>query len=491
MIAHIYVRVSTGAQVTKYSIPTQLETCRAKAAELGVGTIVEHIDDGYGGDDFERPGLTALREALSDGMVDYVICHDPDRLARSLVQQLIVTDEIEKAGAELVFVLVNFEKTAEGQLFYQMRGAISAYEKAKIKERTVRGKRGKAKAGKIVFNTHPTGYDFDKEKSMYYPNADAELVRSLFDMVISGMATSAVARTLNQNHIASPKGCRWHPEVIRRIIRNPLYSGQAIQFRQKATIEKRKKIVTIRDKSEWIVVSCPAIVTKEQQDAALAALANQRKFSAPNLKFVALLRGLLYCRKCGSKMIIVTCGRNHDKKYYRCSSTNRNREFALNIECDNISVRTDILDDYVWNILEGMMQDPQKIRELIREESDDSFLKIYENLKKQYDSLTSDRDFVMKMFRQKLITETEVEKQLGDIKKQSLTIEKQLGELNIYKKKSNTVEEKVQSFIEIISNTENKRDACTKVLDKIYYERLDQQMGRVSNPDISVELFLK
>lgn len=490
MIAHIYARVSTGAQATKYSLPTQLEACRKKATELGIAQLIEHVDDGYSGDDFERPAMTGLREALKTSSADYVICYDPDRFSRSLVQQLIITDEIEKAGAELIFVLVNFEKTPEGQLFYQMRGAISAYEKAKIKERTVRGKRGKAKSGKIVFNTRPTGYDYDKDKSMYYPNDDAQMVRNLFNMAISGMATSAIARTFNHNAVPAPKGGKWHAETVRRIIHNPLYYGQAIQFRQKSTLVKRKKIVTIRDKSEWITVSCPAIVTKEEHDLALAALANQQKFSPRNEKVIALLRGILYCNKCESKMMIITCGRNADKRYYQCSSTKKNREFATKIECGNIAVKVDFLDDHLWSILLDLTNHPGKIKELLTTENSDSYVKTYDNLAKQYTSFVAERDSVMKWFRQKLISASEAEKQLSDIKKQIDFIEKQMNELKIYKIKSANVDDKIQVFIDTIASANNKRESCMKVLDKVYYERFDEQMGRISNPDVSLKLFL-
>lgn len=76
-----------------------------------------------------------------------IVIYDPDRLARNLAHQLIITEEIEKSGAKLLFVSVTFEASHEGNLFYSMRGAISAYEKEKIKERTTRGKKGKARTG--------------------------------------------------------------------------------------------------------------------------------------------------------------------------------------------------------------------------------------------------------------------------------------------------------------------------------------------------------
>ena len=138
-----------------------------------------------------------MRSALQARYVDAVICYDPDRLARNLNHQLIITQEIDKSGAKLLFISGDYEKTPDGRLFYALRGAISEFEREKIKERTVRGKRGKANSGKIVMNTNPIGYDWDADNSMYIPNEDATLVRRLFLMPIDGMSISKMAKQLN------------------------------------------------------------------------------------------------------------------------------------------------------------------------------------------------------------------------------------------------------------------------------------------------------
>ena len=179
MNAAIYARVSTDWQAEHgYSIETQLESCRAKAKEIGATVIKEYIDDGYSGGFLERPGLDALRDAVSDGLYDVVIFHDPDRMARKLIHQLIITEELEKAGAAPVFVLERFYSSPEGQMNYQMKGVFAEYERAKIRERTMRGKRAKLRAGKAICDSHIYGYDFDRASSSYVVNpAEAAVVR--------------------------------------------------------------------------------------------------------------------------------------------------------------------------------------------------------------------------------------------------------------------------------------------------------------------------
>lgn len=135
----IYTRVSTEEQAKSgYSLSEQIRACRAKVRNAS--EVFEYIDEGVSGKFLDRPALTKLRNDVRDGLIDRVICLDPDRLSRKLMNQLIISEELEKK-AKLVFVNGEYARTPEGMLFYQMRGAIAEFEKAKINERMSRGRR--------------------------------------------------------------------------------------------------------------------------------------------------------------------------------------------------------------------------------------------------------------------------------------------------------------------------------------------------------------
>jgi site-specific DNA recombinase len=80
-------------------------------------------------------------------MMVFIICLDSDRCSRKLMNQLIIMDEFDKRGVELIFVNGEYSKTPEGNLFYSMRGAIAEFEKSKINERMSRGRKEKARQG--------------------------------------------------------------------------------------------------------------------------------------------------------------------------------------------------------------------------------------------------------------------------------------------------------------------------------------------------------
>lgn len=141
MVSIVYTRVSTEEQAREgYSLASQLEACRTKATALGATEIVECVDEGASGEILTRPQLTRAREIMRQGGINAFVCLDPDRLARKLAHQLLITEEIERCGVRLEYVNFDRANNPEGNLLYAIRGAIAEYEKEKIKERTVRAK---------------------------------------------------------------------------------------------------------------------------------------------------------------------------------------------------------------------------------------------------------------------------------------------------------------------------------------------------------------
>ena len=141
----IYARVSTAAQAEKgYSLETQVEACKQKALSMGATSIKEYVDDGYSGAYLERPKLDELRDAVSAKLYDYIIIYDIDRLSRDTMHLLLLTEELEK-NSQIIYINSEYNRTPEGQLFFEIRGSFAKYERIKIQDRFSRGRRGKLK----------------------------------------------------------------------------------------------------------------------------------------------------------------------------------------------------------------------------------------------------------------------------------------------------------------------------------------------------------
>jgi DNA invertase Pin-like site-specific DNA recombinase len=205
LLAAIYARVSTEDQGKGYSISTQIEACRALARREGY-TVPESyvLTDDLSGTTMERPGLRQLRELIQAHVITAIIVHDPDRLSRNLGHQLLLAEELEQAGVTLLIVSHPLEHGPEGWLFFQMRGALAEYERAKILERTARGRLGRAKAGHTWGGQVPLGYRAIREPHKARWEVDDEeavVVRQIYALYLSGKSAREIARLLTDERI--------------------------------------------------------------------------------------------------------------------------------------------------------------------------------------------------------------------------------------------------------------------------------------------------
>ena len=270
----IYARVSTEEQAKHgFGIPAQIRACQEKVGEL---PALVFADEGVSGETLQRPALEELRQRIRGGEIRSVYCLDPDRLSRKLLHQLLLTEEWEHRGVSLHFVNGDYSKTPEGNLFYALRGAISEFEKAKITERMCRGRREKARQGRILRDFQIYGYDFDKASEQLVINpAEGAVVRDIFSWFLEpppGMeGISAIARALTVQGVPTKRGARlWHRQVVRQILSNRTYIGEFYQNRWDTT----QRPIRPRPKEEWIYIPCPAIIEREVFDQVQQALAS-------------------------------------------------------------------------------------------------------------------------------------------------------------------------------------------------------------------------
>ncbi len=150
--AALYARVSSEKQAQANTIASQIDALKSRIITDGLRLLDEHqfIDNGYSGSNIVRPGLEKLRDQVAAGIIDKIYIHSPDRLSRTYAYQMILIEEFEKCGADVIFL--NFQKSnenPESQLLLQMQGMIAEYERSKIMERHRRGKIHAAKRGSI------------------------------------------------------------------------------------------------------------------------------------------------------------------------------------------------------------------------------------------------------------------------------------------------------------------------------------------------------
>jgi site-specific DNA recombinase len=381
--AAIYARVSTEDQGKGFSIPTQIEACQKLADREGYSVSEGYVlvDEGISGTTMDRPGLKQLRDFVKARVISAIFVYDPDRLSRNLGHQLVLAEEMDKAGVNLRIISHPLEQGPEGWLFFQMRGALAEYERAKILERTKRGMLGRAKAGHPNGGQVPLGYRYVAAAHGGCWEIDleeAQIVQRIFFMCLSGMAVRTIACQLTVERVKTrldrrPKsgGVKSHQEgvwvwgSVHQILRNEAYAGKAYFGRRQRLSNGRRQL---RSSEEWICIPVPAIVDQQTFDTAQAQLRKNQVTARRNRKHEYLLAGGFFrCAQCGRMMTGRVTPKG--KRRYRCTS----RVNVLDIQkrCRG-SILADDVESRVWNAVETLLKNPGLIAAEVRRQHEQS-----------------------------------------------------------------------------------------------------------------------
>ncbi len=231
--AVLYCRVSGEEQQKKgYSLADQREALRVWCSEHGYEILDEIEDGGYSGAYLERPGLDKIREMVAAGRVGVVVVLFRDRIARGVYAQLLA-EEFREHGARLIALNSRGDDSPDGELSDNILDVIAAWERKKIAERMNRGKRRKAREGKVVAGPRPNyGFRFNENRDGYLVDeAKMALVRRIFRMVgAEGMTLNATRCTLEKEGILTPSGRRnWSRQYLRDCIYDDTYLSHTFE----------------------------------------------------------------------------------------------------------------------------------------------------------------------------------------------------------------------------------------------------------------------
>ncbi|MCP4399433.1 MAG: recombinase family protein [bacterium] len=390
--AALYARVSSDQQAKNKNVESQIELLKERIDKDGLSYAegMAFIDAGVSGATLIRPELEKLRDSVSFGSIDRIYILSPDRLSRKYAHQVLLLEEFSGAGAEVIFLNHAIGTTPEEELLLQMQGMISEYERAKIMERNRRGKLHRAKSGSVnVLSNAPYGYRYIRkqhggEPAQYIINlAEAGAVRQIFQWIgIDRMSIGEVCRRLSEAGIKTKTGKdSWDRSVVWGMLQNPVYMGRAAFSKTKTTtlkprvrpqrhsaeIPKKQHSVERTERKEWIEIPVPALVSEELFLAVQHQLSENRDRARQRRKGAAyLLQGLIVCGHChyayyGKKVSRSAAKGNKQYAYYRCIGTDAYR-FGGHRVCENKQIRTDRLDEMVWDQVVELIHHPDRLK---------------------------------------------------------------------------------------------------------------------------------
>ena len=399
--AVLYARVSGEEQAKKgYSLADQLDALRDWCSANDYEVIDEVQDRGFSGAYLERPGLDRIREMVAGGDVDAVVVLFRDRIARGVYAQLL-SEEFRDHGARLVALNSRGDDSPDGELGDNILDVIAAWERKKIAERMNRGKRRKAKEGKVVAGPRPNyGFRFNEGRDGYLVDEDKmAIIRRVFRMVgAEGMTLNATRCGLEKEGIPTPSGRRgWSRQYLRNCIYDDTYLSHAFEeISQLVTPEvaasldpsrnygvwwygterhayaqrrelapdgtpryKKVKRSVPAPREEWIAVPVPdAGIPKEWVFAAREAIKDNEWVSSAGDQVWELTGGVIRCADCGRAMS-VNYIRAKGRGYYRC--TGRYNGGIENRCSRGHTVRAELAEALVWRFVSEILADPHRL----------------------------------------------------------------------------------------------------------------------------------
>jgi site-specific DNA recombinase len=489
-IVSLYARVSSQKQAQENTIKSQiaeLEECISNDRHELLDEY-KFIDNGCSGSNLVRPGLECLRDKAAEGKINKIYIHSPDRLSRKFAYQMILMEEFQKAGAEVIFLNHQINDSPESNLLLQMQGAIAEFERAKIMERNRRGKLYAAKRGSTnILAGAPYGYYYINrhmgggESKFEINEEEAEIVRKLFIWVgRDRVSMRETARRLSEMFIATQTGKKyWHPSTVWKILRNPAYKGQAAFGKTKVcpklkgikskrgTQSKRSNSILNTDKESWIYVKVPSIIDEGLFDIVQEQLAeNRKRVRAQRRKETYLLQSLVVCQHCQYSY----CGTMSSIKkinkifyYYRCIGLNFNH-FHGNKICNSKGIRAETLDTIVWNEVKSLLEKPDRIvKEYQLRLSEQKDRPLNDTFEKQESKLKRGIANLIDSYAQELISKEEFEPRIKAMKQRLKEIEEQKEKVLDHKKLQ-------QEFNLITSSLEEFSASIKSELDQVDWQ---------------------
>lgn len=324
--AALYIRVSTDAQREEgYSIEAQEEMLKAYCVSRGIKKYEVYTDGGFSGSNIDRPEMSRLIYDIKQDKISHVIVYKLDRLSRSQKDTLyLIEDVLIPHGVSFVSLNENMDtSTPIGRAMLGIMSAFAQLERETIKERTRMGMKERVKSGlwpgggKIPF-----GYDYDTDRGILVPNADAETVRLMYKLYLDGWSMMSISR-----HV----GLKYE-RLAEQILKRKTNCGYIVY-----------NGVTYKGKHE-------PIVSEEIYNKTVTKM-EERSRGAYAEK--SLLSGLVYCGVCGSKMRYQKWGKSGYKIY--CYSQDKGKpHLSKSGKCNNYKVWADEIEDAVIGDLFSM-----------------------------------------------------------------------------------------------------------------------------------------
>ncbi len=495
--AVLYARVSSDIQQKERSIDSQIAELKKQITSTGNKLVMEYIDDGYSGALLDRPAMNQLREDLKTDKFQVIYILNTDRIARDVTYQNIIVGEILRYKKQLIINGKDYIHNPENKFTLTVLGAVSELERAKLIERTTRGRQHRLKQGHLMSNGWQTyAYRYIKKSATAFPSyeiirEEADVVKYIFETYANGkIGIQSIAIQLEAMGVPKIKGRNClNQSQLKAILKNEMYTGIRYFNTMKTVkigdpMKKQVKRKEYTNRAEWIGIKVPTIISKELYDKVQIKLAYNYS-NWRNSKRVQLLSNLVCCGKCDSKCF--SYKRPREKFAYKCN----NRKIGVH----NPEINVKQLESTVWEMIEEIILDPKKLYssiEILKRRSRTNHGRIeikIKDIEKQISDLSNQKKRIIDLYASGSLEKDESATRINNYDKSIKKIKSEKIELLKYLplfEKSDLIQENVRTYCEKVrarfnkcADFETQRQFLMDYISKVTFYRKGKKYSRI------------
>jgi DNA invertase Pin-like site-specific DNA recombinase len=323
----------------------------------------------YHGTNAETGRLGDFLEAVKAGDIlsgSYLLVESLDRISRTTPRKAVrILEDICEAGITLVTLTdqrVYTEASLDGDhmaMLYALIVAQRANEESATKAKRLKqawvGKRLTA-ATKPLTAICPGWLRLSDDRARYEVIEErAAVVRSIFDMSLSGLGQNSIASSLNDlNTPTFGRAEAWQRSYVKKLLENPAVLGRFTPHTLD-TIARRKVRTALQEYEGYY----PAIVDVERFEKVSMMISGrsptQPKGKAGPSPMANILSGLAKCPACGATMTRVNKGGRGGKPYLVCTKA------KVGAGCDYRQVKLELVESAIVSMgtyLHGVTPSP-------------------------------------------------------------------------------------------------------------------------------------
>lgn len=365
-----YARVSSDKDAAFHSLEAQTEYYQEYVAKHPDWELTGiYSDNGISGTIINRPEFQRMLEDCRAGKIDLVITKSITRFARNTVVLLETVRELKRLGIDCYFEKEDMHSISpDGELLLTLLAMYAEEEARSTSENQLWRIRKLYEQGKPA-GGHLYGYRF-RDGTFLINFEEAEVVKMIFDMYLSGMGLSKIAQELTLKEIEAPHGGIWSEATLYDMLRNEKYIGNMLlQKEYREDYRTKKKIVNHGEKRMYYVEgSHEPIISHDTFQRAQKEIKRRQKTPVTerqsNSKKLHLFTGLLRCAECEK---LYQRKRTHAGKYDKVIWVCPNYHSMGKSICPTGELRESVLIDKTKEVLDTDSLDWNSLRQQIKE----------------------------------------------------------------------------------------------------------------------------